>query len=141
MHCYFFFACFGFVFFNVPIKKFSVILGRVFTSTLESLKCLAQGHYTAVVGIEPWISRPRVRRSTTKPPRPPNYLLVTARSGKYHALFEEILQTAAVTHVPKMHSRLWFHALPEVYPAFISSFWLLVSLLLFKQNLFSNFTL
>ena len=42
----------------------------VFTSTIGTLKCLAQGHYTAVVGLEPWISRSRVRSSTTKPPRP-----------------------------------------------------------------------
>ena len=42
----------------------------VFTSTLGSLKCLAQGHYTAVMGFEPWTSRPGVRRSTTEPPRP-----------------------------------------------------------------------
>ena len=42
----------------------------VFTSTLESLKRLAQGHYTAVVGFEPWTSHSGVRRSTTEPPRP-----------------------------------------------------------------------
>ena len=42
----------------------------VFTSTLGTLKCLAQGHYTAVVGFEPWTSRSGVRSSTTEPPRP-----------------------------------------------------------------------
>ena len=35
-----------------------------------SLKCLAQGHYTFVVGFEPWTSCPGVRRSTAGPPRP-----------------------------------------------------------------------
>ena len=42
----------------------------VFTSTLGSLKCLAQRRYTAVVGFECWASRYGVRRSTTEPPRP-----------------------------------------------------------------------
>ena len=42
----------------------------VFTSTLGTLKCLAQGHYTAVVGFEHWTSRSGVRSSTTEPPRP-----------------------------------------------------------------------
>ena len=42
----------------------------VFTSTLGILMCLAQGHYKAVVGFEPWTSRSGVRISTTEPPRP-----------------------------------------------------------------------
>ena len=59
--------------FNVPVNSFSVIwdgatASWVFTSTLESLKCLAQGHYTSVVGFETWISRSGVRRSTSEPP-------------------------------------------------------------------------
>ena len=56
--------------FNVPVNNVSVIwdgatASWVFTSTLETLKLLAQGHYTVVVGFEPWTSR-----STTEPPRP-----------------------------------------------------------------------
>ena len=43
----------------------------VFTSALESLKFLAQGHCTAVAGFEPWTSRSGVQRSTTEPPRLP----------------------------------------------------------------------
>ena len=39
----------------------------VFTSTLGTLKCIAQGHYMA---FEPWTSRSRVRSSTPEPPRP-----------------------------------------------------------------------
>ena len=41
----------------------------VFTSTLRTLKCLAQGHYTANVGFEPWTSRSGVQSSTTEPQR------------------------------------------------------------------------
>ena len=44
----------------------------VFTSTLESLKCLAQGHYMAVIGFVPWTPRSGVRCSTTEPPRHAN---------------------------------------------------------------------
>ena len=40
------------------------------TNTLGTLKCLAQGHYTAVVGFEPWTSRSVIRSSSTVPPRP-----------------------------------------------------------------------
>ena len=42
----------------------------VFTSTLGTLKCLAQGHYMAVVGFKPWTSPSRVQSSTTEPPQP-----------------------------------------------------------------------
>ena len=36
------------------------------------VKCLAQGHNTAAVGLEPRTSRSGVRHSTTEPPRSPN---------------------------------------------------------------------
>ena len=69
---------FGFLL-NVPVNDFSVMLGRShrFLGTLGSLKCLAQGHYTAVVGFEPWTSRSGVRRSTTEPARFPVCLSVS----------------------------------------------------------------
>ena len=38
----------------------------VFTSTLGTLKCLAQGHYMAVMGFEPWTSRGRETWQFTK---------------------------------------------------------------------------
>ena len=38
----------------------------VFISTWENLKCLAQGHYTAVVGFEPWTSRSGVNKVAVK---------------------------------------------------------------------------
>ena len=67
----------GFFLFNAPVNNFQscwdgATASLVFTSTLRSLKCLAQGHYTAVVGFEPWTSRSEVRRSTTEPPRLPS---------------------------------------------------------------------
>ena len=38
----------------------------------RGVKCLAQGHNTAAVGLEPRTSRSRVRHSTTEPPRSPS---------------------------------------------------------------------
>ena len=37
----------------------------------RGVKCLAQGHNTAAVGIEPLTSRSGIRHSTTEPPRSP----------------------------------------------------------------------
>ena len=67
--------------FNVPLNDFSVMLGwsHCFLGIyqcLESLKCLAQGYYTAVVGFEPWTMLSGVRRSTTEPPCPPQRLVI-----------------------------------------------------------------
>ena len=68
-----------------PGQQFSVMLGRshaswVFTTAdlpllLGSLKCLAQGHYTAVMGFEPWTSSSGVQRSTTRCGVPLGYAL------------------------------------------------------------------
>ena len=54
---------------NVPVNNFSVISGR-------GVKCLAQGHNTAAVGLEPPTSRSGVRHSTTEPPCSPNVLMI-----------------------------------------------------------------
>ena len=40
----------------------------VINQYFRGVKCLAQGHNTAVVGFEPWTSRSGVRHSTTEPP-------------------------------------------------------------------------
>ena len=43
----------------------------VINQYFRGVKCLAQGHNTAAVGIEPPTSRSGVRHSTTEPPRSP----------------------------------------------------------------------
>ena len=43
----------------------------VINQYFRGVKCLAQGHNTAAVGIEPPTSRSEVRHSTTEPPRSP----------------------------------------------------------------------
>ena len=45
----------------------SMVINQYF----RGVKCLAQGHNTAAVGIEPPTSRSGVRHSTTEPPRSP----------------------------------------------------------------------
>ena len=45
----------------------------VINQYFRGVKCLAQGHNTAAVGIEPPTSRSGVRHSTTEPPRSPQW--------------------------------------------------------------------
>ena len=45
----------------------------VINQYFQGVKCLAQGHNTAAVGIEPRTSRSGVRHSTTERPRSPNF--------------------------------------------------------------------
>ena len=50
----------------------------VISQYFRGVKCLAQGHNTAAVGIEPPTSRSGVRHSTTEPPRSPSLLVITS---------------------------------------------------------------
>ena len=50
------------------------IASWVINQYFRGVKCLAQGHNTAAVGLEPRTSRSRVRHSTTEPPRSPLWL-------------------------------------------------------------------
>ena len=47
------------------------IASWVINQYFRGVKCLAQGHNTAAVGLEPQTSRSGVRHSTTEPPRSP----------------------------------------------------------------------
>ena len=51
------------------------IASWVINQYFRGVKCLAQGHNTAAVGLEPRTSRSGVRHSTTEPPRSPFLLL------------------------------------------------------------------
>ena len=50
------------------------IASWVINQYFRGVKCLAQGHNTAAVGLEPRTSRSGVRHSTTEPPRSPPHL-------------------------------------------------------------------
>ena len=61
---------------NVPVNNFQsyrdgAIASWVINQYFRGVKCLAQGHNTAAVGLEPRTSRSGVRHSTTEPPRSP----------------------------------------------------------------------
>ena len=51
------------------------IASWVINQYFRGVKCLAQGHNTAAVGLEPRTSRSGVRHSTTEPPRSPTLRL------------------------------------------------------------------
>ena len=53
------------------------IASWVINQYFRGVKCLAQGHNTAVVGLEPRTSRSGVRHSTTEPPRSPRSISET----------------------------------------------------------------
>ena len=55
------------------------IASWVINQYFRGVKCLAQGHNTAEVGLEPRTSRSEVRHSTTEPPRSP--MVVSAAEG------------------------------------------------------------
>ena len=52
------------------------IASWVINQYFRGVKCLAQGHNTAAVGLEPRTSRSGVRHSTTEPPRSPQLYCV-----------------------------------------------------------------
>ena len=64
----------------------SWVINRYF----RGVKCLAQGHNTAAVGIEPPTSRSGVRHSTTEPPRSPNGKVCFACRKKYRWLLRQV---------------------------------------------------
>ena len=55
----------------------------------RGVKCLAQGHNTAVVGFEPRTSRSGVRHSTTEPPRSPDNWRISGITQPKSVIFRE----------------------------------------------------
>ena len=80
------------------------IASWVINQYFRGVKCLAQGHNTAAVGLEPRTSRSGVQHSTTEPPRSPVNMeirvLIESDSKPYAALYH----ANDVTH--KIWSRL-----------------------------------
>ena len=73
--CYmiFFFLCWGLTSLSTIFQscRDGAIASWVINQYFRGVKCLAQGHNTAEVGLEPRTSRSGVRHSTTEPPRSP----------------------------------------------------------------------
>ena len=78
------------------------IASWVINQYFRGVKCLAQGHNTAAVGLEPRTSRSGVRHSTTEPPRSPHFsyrslcLLISYFTLLLHFLFCPCIQVPYV---------------------------------------------
>ena len=66
------------------------IASWVINQYFRGVKCLAQGHNTAAVGLEPRTSRSGVRHSTTEPPRSPICAFVVRIWHKTHFLMAQL---------------------------------------------------
>ena len=64
------------------------IASWVINQYFRGVKCLAQGHNTAAVGLEPRTSRSGVRHSTTEPPRSPGSFEKSPRVWAYNLLVQ-----------------------------------------------------
>ena len=77
------------------------IASWVINQYFRGVKCLAQGHNTAAVGLEPRTSRSGVRHSTTEPPRSP-LILVSDRtiynSHRFRTRYTRSTNTGLVHH-------------------------------------------
>ena len=73
------------------------IASWVINQYFRGVKCLAQGHNMAAVGLEPRTSRSGVRHSTTEPPRSPFYEVIGHLCFVYKFLIFTPL-IIAVTH-------------------------------------------
>ena len=63
------------------------IASWVINQYFRGVKCLAQGHNTAEVGLEPRTSRSGVRHSSTEPPRSPYFRVTHGICLYYLALY------------------------------------------------------
>ena len=90
------------------------IASWVINQYFRGVKCLAQGHNTAEVGLEPRTSRSGVRHSTTEPPRSPIITVMllsfrTGRSGQTVQTQIRMLSLIRVFTVCKSLCIFWMH--------------------------------
>ena len=104
------------------------IASWVINQYFRGVKCLAQGHNTAAVGLEPRTSRSGVRHSTTEPPRSPgcdrelNAHFYSVASLKYHA--PDIWHDTTPSHiimtlewpVPALPPNVWVPSEEQLVP-------------------------
>ena len=85
------------------------IASWVINQYFRGVKCLAQGHNTAEVGLEPRTSRSGVRHSTTEPPRSPPIDGTPLVPSIYPQDFWDILQCSTSSGCPNhlCSSPLW----------------------------------
>ena len=89
------------------------IASWVINQYFRGVKCLAQGHNTAAVGLEPRTSRSRVRHSTTEPPRSPTLIFRSNVSSyrfilpKYDVHTSKSLQDIRQNHWTMKYTSQW----------------------------------
>ena len=81
----------------------------VINQFFRGVKCLAQGHNTATVGLEPRTSRSGVRHSTTEPPHsPPTPWFWFTTFCQIHIYHQELLLSCIFFAIFDMeHIKLW----------------------------------
>ena len=81
------------------------IASWVINQYFRGVKCLAQGHNTAAVGLEPRTSRSGVRHSTTEPPRSPSFLKFSYGWKRWtHKMASTVM---AVRCIPERYNVNW----------------------------------
>ena len=92
------------------------IASWVINQYFRGVKCLAQGHNTAVEGFEPPTSRSRVRHSTTEPPRSPRPVWSESSLSAWRntGWSESSLGTQINSLVLSWWGSFYFHQIPSV---------------------------
>ena len=106
------------------------IASWVINQYFRGVKCLAQGHNTAAVGLEPRTSRSGVRHSTTEPPRSPQRLRLGTKSLKLSqnsatlgtSSLQEVAASWLRSHVANVHGASSANCFP-FSPTAICPFW------------------
>ena len=97
------------------------IASWVINQYFRGVKCLAQGHNTAEVGLEPRTSRSGVRHSTTEPPRSPCQMW---KSPKFiHGVSSKGMERRILNSVSSRcaHGKSSLVWKPEVHPNFFNN--------------------
>ena len=92
------------------------IASWVINQYFRGVKCLAQGHNTAAVGLEPRTSRSGVRHSTTEPPRSPqqvgNVLSFSDRDRGLGELWNTWIVGVFMAFIRVVYGRMIYMSLP-----------------------------
>ena len=90
------------------------IASWVINQYFRGVKCLAQGHNTAAVGLEPRTSRSGVRHSTTEPPRSPQHCVVKRNMLRRHPVVLKETRTESGGHEGECHGWTGIYSFPAL---------------------------
>ena len=107
------------------------IASWVINQYFRGVKCLAQGHNTAAVGLEPRTSRSGVRHSTTEPPRSPGGNI---EKNSISRTLESSFRRLRILHI------LWYHKIDVSILKITVTLWHHKYDFLISQNWFCDIT-